>query len=133
MEATPGLITALTGFLGAATLLHFGVVSARRHSRHLAVLRALGMRRRDCVRVLAWHALLVAGTALVVGVPLGIAAGRVAWLAIADGLHVVPVATLPPPATALIAVVVIGAALVAASVPGRFTTRHAPAMALRAE
>ena len=133
MEATPVLIAALTGLLGAATPLHFGVVSARRHSRHLAVLRALGMRRRDCVRVLVWHAMLVAGAALVIGVPLGIASGRLAWLAIADGLHVVPVATLPPPATALVAVVVLGAALIAAGVPGRFTTRHAPAMALRAE
>jgi hypothetical protein len=91
------------------------------------------MRRRDCVRVLVWHAMLVAGAALVIGVPLGIASGRLAWLAIADGLHVVPVATLPPPATALVAVVVLGAALIAAGVPGRFTTRHAPAMALRAE
>jgi len=133
MEATPVLITALTGFLGAATLLHFGVVAARRHSRHLAVLRSLGMRRRECVRVLAWYVVLIAGAALLVGVPLGIAAGRIAWLAIADGLHVVPVATLPPPATALIAVVVLGAALVTAGVPGRLTTRHAPASALRAE
>ena len=32
--------------------------------------------------------MLVASAALVIGVPLGIAAGRGAWLAMADGLHV---------------------------------------------
>jgi ABC-type antimicrobial peptide transport system permease subunit len=130
MKATPDLIVALTAFLGAATLLHFGLVAARRHSRHLAVLRSLGMRRRDCVGVLAWHGVLVATAAIVIGTPLGVAVGRVTWLGVARGLYVVPVATLPSPATALIVFVVVGAAVLAAIVPGWLTTRAAPGITL---
>jgi len=71
--------------------------------------------------------------ALVVGVPLGVATGRVVWRAFASQLGV---ATAPAMPGAAIAVTVVGAlvlAVVVAAVPARAAARITPADALRTE
>jgi hypothetical protein len=79
----------LAGLLGALALVSTAVsltTAARRRRRDLAVLRALGMARQQVRRLVAGEASTMLVLALVVGVPLGVAAGRVAWTLAADGL-----------------------------------------------
>ena len=71
--------------------------------------------------------------ALAVAVPLGIVAGRVAWLTFADRLRVVPEAPIPWGLCALlIGVTVLVAATVAVPVARRISSRP-PAYGLRNE
>jgi putative ABC transport system permease protein len=64
-------------------------VSVRRRSREIATMRALGMTPRASGTVVVSHALVLAGIAIVVGVPVGLAIGTRIWRPIAEGAHVV--------------------------------------------
>jgi ABC-type antimicrobial peptide transport system permease subunit len=79
------------------------------------------------------QALLVAGAALVVGVPLGLAAGRLAWQAFASELGVVKALQLPFGTVALVPVVVGLVSMAVAAVPALVASRLRPALVLRAE
>src|SRR5467141_5373740 len=86
----------LSGFLA---LLAFGAVghalavAGRRRRNELAVLRVLGMTRRQSRMVVTTQATVLALIGLAFGVPLGIALGRTLWRAVADGT---PLAYHPP-------------------------------------
>jgi predicted lysophospholipase L1 biosynthesis ABC-type transport system permease subunit len=117
----------------AAALGHALITSIRRRRRDLSILKTLGFLRRQVSATVAWQATTVATIALVVGIPIGIAAGRWAWTLFARQLGVAakPVAgwwavLLAIPATWLVANVV-------AAIPGRAAARMQPAAALRSE
>ncbi len=82
-------LAAFFAMLGGSGLLHALLVSTRRRRLQLAILRALGLSRRQ-LRV----AILIQSTALglagsVVGIPVGLIAGRFVWHRLVDGLGVV--------------------------------------------
>ncbi len=79
-----GAFFVLLGMLG---LLHALWVASRRHRREFAVLRVIGMRRRQVTGSVVVAALLLTGAAVVVGVPLGIVVGRLVWRGTTDSLH----------------------------------------------
>jgi hypothetical protein len=109
------------------------VASARRRRRDLAVLKALGLTRRQMTGVLAWHAITLLVVALVLGLPIGIAAGRWTWAAFAASLGVGPVTAVPLVGLFLgfIALLAAGAALTA--VPAAIAARVPTALALHHE
>ena len=84
----PSVIAGLLAIMAIATLAHALFSSARRRRRELAILKVLGFRRRQVSAAVAWQALVVAAIAVVVGVPLGIAAGRWGWELFAQRLGV---------------------------------------------
>lgn len=109
------------------------LASIRARRRELAVLRALGFTSRQLRRSVLTESLTTAALALVVGVPLGVLAGRFLWRAFAEDLGVVPdpaAAWLPVLATVGLGLVL---AALAALVPAARAARAAPAPALRAE
>ena len=123
---------ALTVF-GAATLLHLLLVSVASRRVEAGLLKALGFVRRQVAEAVCWQATVVALAGIVVGAPIGIAAGRVLWRVFATNFGVVPVAVVEP---ALIAVLVAGVLVVAnllAAVPAVLAARSDPARLLRAE
>ena len=67
------IVLGLLLLVGCAFLL---TLSVRAQRRDLAVLRALGARRRQLRAIVHWQATLVALAILVVGLPVGIALGR---------------------------------------------------------
>ena len=127
---------ALAGFvvlLGIGALGHVLATAVRRRRHDLAVLRALGFGPPQVAGCVAWQAVTVALVALLVGVPLGIAAGRWSWRWVADAT---PLLYIPPLATAIVVLSVPAALVVAgvmAALPARRAARLRPADVLRAE
>lgn len=72
------------------------MTSVRRWRRDLAILRTIGFTRAQTRRTVTWQAATLGGTALVIGVPLGILGGRLAWQALAHQLGILPVVDVPP-------------------------------------
>ena len=68
---------------------------------------------------------------VLIGLPLGIVAGRVAWRGVASGIGVVPTAEVPVVWVTALAAAVVALTLLAAVVPGRLAARTSPALALR--
>jgi hypothetical protein len=133
VNGLPLLLAALLAVLGVATLGHTLVTSTRRRRRDLAVLKTLGFVRRQVSATLAWQATTLAVTALLVGLPLGVATGRWAWRLVADGLES-PAGPVTP--TVAILVAALAAVLVAnlvAVLPARSAARTRPAVVLRSE
>ena len=132
IDATPEILAGVLAVLGLAVLAQFILASARRRRRDFALLKVLGMFRRDLSAVAFWQVATVTAVALVVGVPLGIAGGRWAWQLFADqaGLTRAPITPLPVlwmiPATLLVAALV-------ALPPARSVARVPAAATLRSE
>jgi ABC-type lipoprotein release transport system permease subunit len=133
VEATPYLLGAIMAAISAATLTHLLVSAVRRRRRELAILKTLGFVRGQVRSTVAWQATTLAAVALLVGIPLGIAAGRWAWALFADGLGVVAAPRVPALALALTAVVALATANLVAAAPAHFAARTNPAQALRTE
>jgi putative ABC transport system permease protein len=131
-----GLLLAMAGLIGLtalAALTNLLVTSVRRRRRDLAILKTLGFVRRQVWTTVAWQATCVAVVALVVGLPVGIAAGRWTWNAFADNVGVVPEPAVPLIAAFLVVPITIAAANIVAALPGRWAGRTRPAVVLRSE
>ena len=73
------MLAGLLVFLAVGALALALVGSVQRHRRDLAVLKTIGFVGRQVSATVAWQSTLLAITALVVGVPLGLALGRWTW------------------------------------------------------
>jgi ABC-type antimicrobial peptide transport system permease subunit len=113
----------------AATVLS----GARRRRRELAVLKSLGMTRRQVRAIVVWQTSTVLFIAAVVGLALGLAVGRWVWVSFATSIGVVPVTTIPLGVLllGLLGLVLAGNALTA--VPGVVAARTPTTTSLRTE
>ena len=69
--------------------------SVRRRRHDLALLKTLGFTRRQLASTVRWQASVTVVVGLVVGVPLGVIAGRWLWEVFARDLDVVPEPSTP--------------------------------------
>ena len=60
-------------------------MSGRRRRRDFAILKALGLLRRQVSSITAWQVSILTGLALLAGLPLGIAVGRWSWALFGHG------------------------------------------------
>jgi hypothetical protein len=134
---TMGTLPAIqSGGLAAGAVAGLGltlVASVRRRRRDFALLKTLGFTRRQLAGAVAWQSTVIAAAGLVVGVPLGIAAGRWLWLAFARQLSAVPDPVIPAASIALAALAALVLANLVAALPGRKAALTPPAVILRAE
>jgi hypothetical protein len=133
VSGLPLLLAALLVVLGGATLGHLLVTVIRRRRRDLGILKTIGFVRGQVAATVAWQATILAAVALLVGLPLGVAAGRWAWLLVNQGLG-----SLANPVTPAIALVVAVPATVlvanlVAALPARAAAATRPAVVLRSE
>ena len=129
----PLALAAFLTLLALAAVGHALSIGVRRRRHELAVLRALGLTRRQSRLVIATQASLLALIGLAFGIPLGVALGRTLWRAAAD---MAPLAYHPP--VALWVLLLIGPlALLAANLlaawPARRAARLPTGQILRAE
>jgi ABC-type lipoprotein release transport system permease subunit len=110
------------------------VVAATRRRRHeLAVLKALGLRRRQMRSIVVSQTLTLLVVALLLGIPLGIAGGHWAWATFASSLGVVPVTAVPAVTIVVGVVGVLVGGMMLAAVPAAVAARTPTTAALRAE
>jgi hypothetical protein len=128
----PQALAAFLALLGMGAVTHVLLLSGRRWRKDLAVLRGLGMVRRQAARCITVQAAALGVVAVLVGVPLGIAAGRWAWTLMARSLDVVQQPTVPV-AIAVLAPAAVLAVVLASVVPTARAARLAPAAVLRTE
>jgi ABC-type lipoprotein release transport system permease subunit len=133
IQATPLALAGLLTALALATVAHLLVTSTRRRRRDLAVLKTLGFVRRQVSAAVAWQATTLVLLALLVGLPVGVAAGRWVWQLFAGQLGV-PTDPRVPIRTVLIAIpVALAVANLLAAGPGWVAGRLKPAPVLRTE
>jgi ABC-type antimicrobial peptide transport system permease subunit len=133
MAALPLVLSAFLAVLAVGAVGHALSIAVRRRSHELAVLRALGLTRRQSRLVVVTQASLLAAIGVLFGIPLGLALGRVLWHAAAD---MTPLAYEPPIAMIallLIAPVALLAANLLAAWPARRAARLHAGQILRTE
>jgi hypothetical protein len=130
--ALPLALALVLMLLACGTIAHTLLTSVRQRRRELAVLKTLGFVTRQVRATVAWQATAIAGAGLIVGVPLGLIAGRWAWLLFAGQAAIVPVPVVSPLTLLAVPVVLLVANLIAA-IPARTAARTQPAVVLRAE
>jgi ABC-type lipoprotein release transport system permease subunit len=86
--SAPWTFAAVLGLLIVAALTQTLFVSVRAQRRDTAILRTLGFVRRQVHAAVRWQASITVLAGLVVGVPLGVAIGSVAWRRVATSLGV---------------------------------------------
>ena len=132
MGAMPAV---LAGGLAAGAVAGLGltlVASVRRRRRDFALLKTLGFTRGQLGAAVAWQSSTIAVIGLVIGLPLGVAAGRWLWLAFAHQLSAVPDPVIPA-SLGLAALAALVLANLVAALPGRAAARTPAALLLRAE
>ena len=133
VENLPLILAGLLAALAAATLAHTLVSAVRRRRRALAILKTIGFVVPQVRRVVTWQATTLVCAALLVAVPLGVAAGRWGWTLFAEQLGAVPEAVTPSVALLLLVPAAVVLANLVAVVPAWMAGRAPPALALRAE
>jgi FtsX-like permease family len=88
IDGTPEVLAVLLAGLGLGVLGQLVVTSVRRRRRDFAIMKALGMLRRQVRLIIAWQLTTVTVLALLVGLPAGVALGRWAWLLFAAEIGV---------------------------------------------
>jgi ABC-type antimicrobial peptide transport system permease subunit len=112
---------------------HALAVTVRRRRVELGVLSALGFTPRQRRQVIAAQATTIACVALVVGIPLGVMAGRVIWSMIARSMGVATDAAFPLGLIVVGTLAVIVVLNLIAAIPARSAGRLPVADALRSE
>jgi ABC-type antimicrobial peptide transport system permease subunit len=97
------------------------------------VLRSLGFTRRMTYGVVSSQSTTVGLVGLVIGIPLGLAVGRLAWTWVADEVPLVYVSPVALVAVGLVIPIALVVANLIAALPGRRASRLAPATVLRTE
>jgi len=121
VAALPLALSAFLAVLAVGAVGHALSIAVRRRSHELAVLRALGLTRRQSRLVVVTQASLLAAIGIVFGIPLGLALGRVLWHAAAD---ITPLA-YEPPLAALALLLIVPVALLAANLLAAWPARRA--------
>jgi ABC-type antimicrobial peptide transport system permease subunit len=119
--------------MAIGALGHVLVTSVRRRRRDTAVLKTLGFVRRQVSAVTAWQATTMAVVALLIGIPIGVLIGRVAWRGFADALGIGPASGIPTVALLVAIPATILLANLIAAVPALLSARTHPAVVLRSE
>jgi hypothetical protein len=130
---TPDVL-ALALALGAVVALALTLIaSVNRRRRDLALLRTLGFTSRQLVATVASQASVAAVVGVVLGVPIGIVAGRWLWTLFANSVYVVPEPTIPVLSVVIVSLGAIVLANIVAALPGRSAAKTSTARILRGE
>ena len=119
MRQVPVLLAGAFAVTMAASVVAGIATGTRARRRELAVLRALGGTPRQIRASVRWHALCVVAVGLVVGLPVGVIVGRVAFNAFARDLGAAPRPFVPVLLLVATVVVVFATGLAASVLPGR--------------
>lgn len=132
VSGLPLALALLLALAGAGTMAHTLITSVRYRRPEIAILKAAGFVSRQVRAAVAWQATAVVSAGLIVGLPVGIVAGRWAWTLVAGQVAIAPVPVVSP-LVLLAAPAVLVLANVIAVIPAHAAARTRPAVILRAE
>ncbi len=130
---TPALLATALAAAAAVALGLTLVASVRRRRRELALIKSLGFTQHQLAAAVAWQASVSSAIGVLIGVPVGIAAGRTLWTLFAHRIEAVPEPAVPVLSVVLVALGTLALANLVAAVPGRMAARTPTALLLRAE
>jgi ABC-type antimicrobial peptide transport system permease subunit len=133
IDATPEVLAGVLAVLGLAVLAQFAMSSVRRRRREFAILKTLGLLRRELAAITAWQVTALTALALLAGLPLGVAVGHWAWALFANEVGLSTDAVTPVTVVLLMVPAAILAAIAVTLPAGRHSARLSPAAALRSE
>jgi ABC-type antimicrobial peptide transport system permease subunit len=109
------------------------LAAARRRRRELALLKALGLTRGQMRNIVGVQTLILLVIAIVVGIPVGTAAGHLLWANFAESLGVGPIVVVPVVALVLGAVALLVAGTLLGTVPAAVAAATPTTLVLREE
>jgi hypothetical protein len=133
MSTAPALLSVALA-IGAVFAFGLALISSvQRRRRELALLKTIGFTRRQLVAVVAWQASVDVAVGAVVGLVIGVLAGRWLWNIFARNIGVVPRPTIPVVPIVLMIVGAFVLANIVAFIPGFIAARTKPASLFRAD
>jgi putative ABC transport system permease protein len=133
VRALPRWLAAFVVVLGLGSLAHVLATTLGRRRHELATLRSLGLTPRQTVGCIVWQAVTIAAAGLVIGIPIGLIAGRAAWWAVADPIGVRTDASQPLIGVIALCFAALAAAALLAVPLGRQANHTASAAGLHTE
>jgi predicted lysophospholipase L1 biosynthesis ABC-type transport system permease subunit len=132
VSGLPLILAFVLMLLACGIIAHTLLTSVRRRRRDLAILKTVGFVTSQVRATVAWQATALACAGLIVGVPLGLLAGRWAWILFASQVAIVPAPVISPLTLLAIPIVLLVANAIAA-IPAWSAARTQPAVILRSE
>jgi hypothetical protein len=129
----PRLLAGFLALLAVVAVGHVLSTSVRRRRRDFAILRSLGMTRRNVRTIVNMHGSAIGIAGLIVGIPLGLAVGRIVWHMVTNRVPLEFVAPLALIALVVVVPITIGVVNLLALLPARRAGRLHPATELRTE
>jgi len=133
VQATPIVLATVLAFLGVVVLAYLLMTSLRYRRHDFAVYKSLGFTRRQLSSTVAAQATTVVMIALIIGLPVGVVTGRVAWTAFTGNLGLPHELTVPGVALIVTAAGALLAANAVAAGPGFAAGRRHAASLMRTE
>lgn len=133
IRSLPGVLGLLVTVLALGTLAQTLMGVGQRRRREVAVLKTLGFTRRQIAGSALCQAAAFTALALVIGLPLGAALGRLAWGPITDRLGLPDGPVVPVGLLAALVPAALVVTLVSSILPAWGMARRDPARSLRAE
>jgi hypothetical protein len=131
LASLPAALALVVALLGIATVIHALMSAVSRREHDLAILKTLGLVRHQVGGVIFAQATTFAVISLVVGLPIGLAAGRASWSLAASQLGVVTRISVPIVTAAAGCLGLWVVALAAALIPASRASRVSVATVLR--
>jgi hypothetical protein len=133
VDQSPYLLAAYLAVLGAVVSAHAVLMIIRQRRAELATLKTLGFARRQVATTVLTQSVAIAVVGTLAGIPLGLAAGRLAWRLVAGGLGFAVDPKNPVPLLATVPLGAVVLAVLVAAAPAWWVARARPAVALRTE
>jgi ABC-type lipoprotein release transport system permease subunit len=133
IRQVPLIVAGLVSLLALAAGGHALALSVRRRREDLAVLRALGLRPGQTAAAIRCQALILAAISIVVGIPVGVALGRLLWSSIVSASHLLLRTDVDMGGLVGLVAAIVASALVLSWWPGRRASRLQTARLLRTE
>jgi ABC-type lipoprotein release transport system permease subunit len=133
LRSLPVVLASFLVLVVGVTVANAMVIAVRRRRRDIAILQSLGSTHGNVTAVGVWQGVTIGVSAVLFGVPLGVATGRWFWSRLANGFGTLAEPVVPLPGLFALAAVVLLLAAVSGFVPIRAGLRHQPATVLRSE